>query len=114
MAQATLQLPARVALHASGLLPPAGPIELRVMAVRRSRTRITELGGADAFGIPWRIGEEQAIAALHAGRRRFYVEQPTGDRVELVVSRRRGREYLKTTADGDLPNNLLELPDLPR
>jgi hypothetical protein len=114
MAQVAYQLPVRVAVHASALLPPIGPTGTLVTAVRRSRSRISELGGTDAFGVPWRISEDEAIAAIHAGVRRFYVEQPAGDRVDVIVARRRGREYLKTTSDGDLPNNLLELPDLPQ
>jgi hypothetical protein len=39
------------------------------------------------------------------------VERPAGDRVSVIVATSRfGNKYLKTTADGDQPNNLLSLP----
>jgi hypothetical protein len=72
--------------------------------------RIEQVGGVLADGSTWRLSVAQAIAALKAGQV-FYVERPQGDRVNVVVSvSATGREYIKTTADGDEPNNLLELP----
>jgi hypothetical protein len=90
----------------------------RVTAVaRRSedspQTRIYALGGVGAGGSTWRMTVEQVIAAIERGER-FYVENPVGDPVEIIVSRTsEGREYLRTVADGDEPNNLLALPELP-
>jgi hypothetical protein len=113
MAQILLQLPARVAVHAKAILPPANAAPTQISAVERSRSRILAVGGVDALGQPWRLSEDAAIAAIDAGRRNFYVERPVGDRVQVVVARRGRRRYMKTTADGDRPNNLLELPRLP-
>jgi hypothetical protein len=112
MAAITLQRPARVAIHARAMLPPAIPTPTPVTAVRREGGRISAIGGVDAFGEPWRMSEEEAMAAIRTNTRGFYVERPAGDRVEVVISSREGREYLKTVADGDRPNNLLELPEL--
>lgn len=70
--------------------------------------RISHIGGAG-----WKVSETAAIAGIEAGTRSFYVERPTGDRVNVVVARRLGVKYLKTTADGDQPNNLLSLPECP-
>lgn len=112
MAQVALQLPVRVAVHGSRLLPPVHAVPTRITAVKRARRRISAVGGVDQFGERWRLTAEEAIAAIRGEARSFYVEQPTGDPVDVVVARRRGRDYLKTTADGDAPNNLLALPEL--
>jgi hypothetical protein len=112
MAQIALKVPVRVAIHASRLLPPVQAVPTRITAVTRARRRVAAVGGIDDFGEGWRLTADEAIAAIRAEARSFYVEQPTGDRVDVVVARRRGREYLKTTADGDAPNNLLALPEL--
>ena len=88
-------------------------VPMQIMAVRRARTRIVDVGGVDDAGVHWHLSEEEAILAIRSEGRRFYVEQPEGDRVDVVIARTgSGREYLKTIADGDRPNNLLALPDL--
>jgi Protein of unknown function (DUF3892) len=90
----------------------------RVTAVaRRSEeaphTRIHAVGGVGPGSSTWRMSVQDAIARIKRGER-FYVENPVGDPVDIVVSRtREGREYLRTEADGDEPNNLLALPELP-
>jgi carboxypeptidase T len=85
---------------------------LRITGVDRGRTRILAVGGGDGTA-RWRMTAEDAIAAIRSRGQRFYVERPQGDRVDVVIGSSRGRDYLKTTADGDLPNNLLALPELP-
>jgi hypothetical protein len=53
----------------------------------------------------------EAIGGIESGKWQFYVERPAGDRVSVIVATSRfGNKYLKTTADGDQPNNLLSLP----
>jgi hypothetical protein len=55
---------------------------------------------------------DEAIKAIRRGER-LYVEEPVGDPVDVTVSHTAGgREYLRTVADGDDPNNLLALPEL--
>jgi hypothetical protein len=75
--------------------------------------RISHIGGPNPNGSRWKLAEADAIAGIEDGRWSFYVERPQGDRVEVIVASRLGRKYLKTTADGDMPNNLLSLPECP-
>jgi len=57
---------------------------------------------------------DEVISRIEKRTEAFYVEQPTGDQVDVIVSVSRfGNKYLKTTADGDEPNNLLNLPECP-
>jgi hypothetical protein len=91
--------------------PPVLNVGDRIAAVHvSSDTRITEVGGVRPDGSAWRLPLDAAIAVTEIGHE-FYVERPVGDRVavEIAVSAS-GREYLKTEADGDAPNNLLALP----
>jgi hypothetical protein len=55
----------------------------------------------------------EVVRAIRRGER-FYVEEPAGDPVDVVVAHTAtGRVYLRTEADGDVPNNILALPELP-
>jgi hypothetical protein len=72
--------------------------------------RITQIGGVNPDGSNWRLALAEAIQGIKTGKWRFFVERPLGDRVIVIVASRNGREYLKTEADGDEPNNLLSLP----
>jgi hypothetical protein len=74
--------------------------------------RIRRIGGTNPDGGAWRLSLADAIAGIESRKWSFYVERPTGDRVDVVVAVSRfGNKYLKTTADGDQPNNLLALPE---
>jgi hypothetical protein len=81
--------------------------------------RITHIGGINLGGINpsgtlWRMTQQEAIREIEAGKWRYYVERPRGDRVWVVVAESRyGNKYIKTEADGDEPNNLLTLPECP-
>lgn len=75
--------------------------------------RIRNIGGANPNGNRWKLTEAEAIAGIESGKWSFYVERPQGDRVDVIVASRLGVKYLKTTADGDQPNNLLSLPECP-
>ena len=75
--------------------------------------RIRNIGGTSTSGTRWRLAEAEAIKALENGTYSFYVERPAGDVVDVVVAQRLGHKYLKTTADGEQPDNLLALPECP-
>jgi hypothetical protein len=76
--------------------------------------RISHIGGINPDRTRWRLTEAAAISGIESGEYSFYVERPTGHRVGVVVATRLGREYLKTTADGERPDNLLALPECRR
>lgn len=90
----------------------------RITCIRKTprddpRHAIAAVGGVHSDGRRWTLPLTAAIAEVEAGQT-FYVEQPLGDRVGVeVATSAYGRKYLKTVADGDLPNNLLSLPECP-
>jgi len=77
--------------------------------------RIEGLGGMHG-GKPWYLPEDTIIAELEkpdlTRRWNFYVSV-NGKTAWVLVASHNGRKYLKTTADGYAPNNLLSLPDCP-
>jgi hypothetical protein len=75
--------------------------------------RIHSIGGVNGDGTRWKMAESRAIQSIKNGTYSFYVERPTGHRVRVVVATHLGREYLKTEADGQQPDNLLSLPECP-
>lgn len=76
--------------------------------------RILSIGGQNLDGTRWKLSQPEAIGYIEDGTYSFYVERPAGDAVHVVVAVSAwGNKYLKTTADGDQPNNLLSLPECP-
>lgn len=76
--------------------------------------RISHIGGFNADNTRWKLGLDEAISGIESKKWAFYVERPAGDKVTVVVAKSAtGRKYLRTTADGDQPNNLLSLPECP-
>jgi hypothetical protein len=76
--------------------------------------RIRHIGGVNHDNTRWKLSQHDAIQGIENGKWAFYVEQPAGDRVDVVVAKSAaGNKYLKTRADGDQPNNLLSLPECP-
>ena len=75
--------------------------------------RIHNIGGVNGDGSRWKMSESKAIQDIKNGTYAFYVEQPAGHRVNVIVATRLGVEYLKTVADGEQPDNLLSLPECP-
>jgi hypothetical protein len=76
--------------------------------------RISNFGGVNSNGTRWKLTLAEAIAGVQSGKWAFYVEQPAGHRVDVVVAvSASGHKYLKTKADGEQPDNLLALPECP-
>lgn len=75
---------------------------------------IQAIGGVNADQSRWRLSQQEAIVGIESGKYAFYVERPTGHRVNVMVGLSRyGHKYLKTEADGESPDNLLSLPECP-
>ncbi len=71
---------------------------------------ISHVGGKANGG--WRITEEEAIAYIENGEWSFFTHEG-GKTAQVIVAKHNGNKYLKTTADGLRPDNLLALPDCP-
>jgi hypothetical protein len=74
--------------------------------------RIQGIGGVYG-GARWWRAENDAIADVERDASSYYVTV-NGKSVWVVVATHIGRKYLKTEADGYVPNNLLSLPECPR
>ena len=69
--------------------------------------RIQAIGGSG-----WKHQEDDAIRWIKSGTETYSVTAG-GRAVRVIVAVHRGREYLKTEADGSSPDNLLALPECP-
>lgn len=69
-------------------------------------TRIRGLGGET-----WYRTELEVIRTMALGQ--TYYVTVNGHTVDIVTASHAGHRYLKTTADGYAPNNLLNLPEPP-
>jgi len=75
--------------------------------------RIRNIGGVNPNGTRWKLSLEEAIVGIESGKWNFYVSV-NGQTVWVVVAKSAaGNKYLKTTSDGEQPNNLLSLPECP-
>lgn len=71
---------------------------------------ITHVGGYETTR--WKITKDDAISMIERREWSFFT-MANGHRADVVVATRLGRKYLKTTADYDTPDNLLNLPECP-
>lgn len=78
-----------------------------------SGERITRLGCTAETNSYQYFSEKEVISRLDLHQDSFYVERPQGHTVEVEVARRGSERYLKTDADGEIPNNLLSLKHCP-
>lgn len=75
--------------------------------------RILSVGGINPDGKHWKLTQPQAIEGIENKTYAFFVMQG-GKSVDVIVAKSPyGHKYLKTTADGEQPNNLLSLPECP-
>jgi Protein of unknown function (DUF3892) len=56
----------------------------------------------------WKLSEDGAIQRVRNGSDSFYT-LVDGEQADVIVAEHNGRPYLKTTADGYSPDNLLSL-----
>jgi hypothetical protein len=74
--------------------------------------RIINVGGVNADRTRWTLSQTEAIHCIINGTHLFYVKQG-GKIVHVVIANQVGWKYLKTTEDGEQPNDLLSLPECP-
>lgn len=47
---------------------------------------ITHIGGVNPDGKKWKLTQKEAISSIKSGKYSFYVENPTGDEVKVIVA----------------------------
>lgn len=76
--------------------------------------RILSIGGTNPNGTPWKLPLQDAISGIESGKWQFYVSVG-GKSVWVVIAKSaQGHKYLKTDADGEYTNNLLNLTECSR
>nr|WP_210268596.1 DUF3892 domain-containing protein [Bradyrhizobium sp. NBAIM32] len=74
--------------------------------------RISSIGGVYSNGSHWKQSVVQTIRDIESGAWEFYVQED-GLTAGLIVAKHEGHKYIKTTADGIQPDNLLSLAECP-
>jgi len=74
--------------------------------------RIHSVGGVNPDGTHWSLSLDKAIAGIEGNQWAFWT-RGGGRTAEVIIATHLGHKYLKTTADGVHPDNLLALPECP-
>lgn len=76
--------------------------------------RIRNAGGVNN-GSRWKKTQEEIIDEIEKKTTEFFVKVAGYREVAVIVAKSRwGNKYIKTTDDGETPNNLLDLPECPK
>jgi hypothetical protein len=74
--------------------------------------RILNIGGVNTDGTRWKLSHTEAIHCIVKDTYLFYIKRD-GKIVYVVIASQSGWKYLKTTTDGEQPDDLLALPECP-
>lgn len=91
---------------------------VQVMCINKSdrynpHERILNIGGVNPDRTRWKMSQERAIQSIENGVYAFFV-LVNGRSVNVVVAKSAsGHKYLRTEADNEQNNNLLNLPECP-
>jgi hypothetical protein len=88
---------------------------VRLIAIELSAARAPDDGNPQKWlgrEEGWKLPEDEAIRAIENYTSSFYT-LVNGREADIIVATHNGRKYLKTTADGYRPANLLSLPECP-
>lgn len=88
----------------------AGDFEVNCIVKRGSHYDPHERIEALGYSGRWMLSEDTMISRIETGQESFYT-RVNSRRADIIVASHNGRKYLKTTADGYAPNNLLNLDD---
>ena len=75
--------------------------------------RVFNVGGVNENGSRWKSSETDAIEGIERGDWDFYVHVGRNTVNVIIATSAAGNKYLKTMADGMLPDDLLALPECP-
>jgi hypothetical protein len=93
-------------------------VAIQILCINKSdrpnpHERIINIGGINPDGKRWKLTQQEAIVGIETGKYSFYVSVQGKTVSVIVATSRYGNKYIKTTADGEHPNNLLSLPECP-
>ncbi len=75
--------------------------------------RIKYCGGIDN-GFRWKKGQQDIVSEIENNINQYHVKVDGYRDVKVIVAKSAaGNKYIKTTEDGEMPNNLLSLPECP-
>ena len=74
--------------------------------------RIINVGGIKADRTRWKLSHAEAVHSIIKDTYLFYIKR-NSKTVYVVIANQAGWKYLKTTEDGEQPDNLLNLPECP-
>jgi hypothetical protein len=93
-------------------------MRIQIMCINKTdrfnaHERIRNCGGINN-GARWKKTQEEIIREIENKVNQYFVKVGGYREVEVIVATsQRGNKYIKTTEDGEQPNNLLSLPECP-
>lgn len=76
--------------------------------------RIIYCGGVLPDGQRWKKTQEAVIRDIESNLNQYFVKVGLFAEADVIVAESAwGNKYIKTTNDGEMPNNLLSLPECP-